>query len=725
MSKKTVEISRYYNRETSWLEFNRRVMDEISYSKNPCLEKVKFLSIFYSNLDEFFMVRVAGKINAVRERIAPTDSPDKLPGKVVLKNIRKKCLEILNDYYDAYHNILIPELKNNNISIINFSDTNRIQSDFLVHYFDNYVFPILTPLAVDPSHPFPFLSNLGLYLAITFDENQFEQFDDTPKIAFVEIPHILPRLIQLPSEEDSFEFILLEDLIKANLDKLFFGLKSENAYPVRITRDLDISLLENDIVDLLQSIKTEVKTREQSEAVRIEISQNAPDILINYLLNELNLNSTDVYKINGPLGLRDFMSLYDLPIDELKYPEFNPRIPPQIIEKKKIFSILREQDLLIHHPYESFYTVLDFLNTAANDKNVLAIKQTLYRTSGDSPIINTLIQAAENGKQVTAVVELKARFDEKNNIIWARRMERAGVNVVYGIIGLKTHAKTSLIVRKEKNRITRYVHLSTGNYNSSTAKVYADLGYLTSNNDIAQDISTLFNILTGFNIFSAGKLKEGFTPPKFKSLFLAPLELRDSFSKLIDEEIRNQKENQNGSIIAKMNALVDQEIIEKLYEASAAGVSIKLLVRGICCLIPNLKGVSENIEVRSIVGRFLEHSRFYVFGNNNNPKVYLGSADWMPRNMDRRIEIVFPVEDEQAKARILSEIIPTYWNDSIKSKVLNNKGTYDKPDPDPSMPQSAHDKFIETARKIGIKSVPYDKAIKESLKLGKRPILIK
>ena len=700
-------------------------MEEITYEKNPILEKVKFLSIFYSNLDEFFMVRVAGKINTVRERIAPTDSPDRLPGKLVLKNIRKKCLDILNEYYNSYHKVLVPELKENNINLIGYKSLNKIQSDFLIHYFDNYVFPILTPLAVDPSHPFPFLSNLGLYLAITFDEGTFEQFDDSPKIAFVEVPHILPRLIQLPSDEDTYEFILLEELIRANLDKLFFGLKSENSYPVRITRDLDISLLENDIVDLLQSIKTEVKTREQSEAVRLEISHDAPDALINYFLNELNLSFNDVYKIDGPLGLRDFISLYELPIDELKYPEFNPRIPPQIIEKKKIFSVLREQDLLIHHPYESFYTILDFLNTAANDKNVLAIKQTLYRTSGDSPIINTLIEAAENGKQVTAVVELKARFDEKNNIIWARRMERAGVNVVYGIIGLKTHAKTSLIVRKEKNRITRYVHLSTGNYNSATAKVYADLGYMTSNNAIAQDISTLFNILTGFNIFSSGKLKEGFISPKFESIFLAPLELRSSFSTLIDEEISNQKKYKNGRIIAKMNALVDRDIIEKLYEASSAGVSIKLLVRGVCCLIPNLPGISENIEVRSIVGRFLEHSRFYVFGNNNNPKVYLGSADWMPRNMDRRIEIVFPVEDEQAKARILSEIIPTYWNDTIKTKILTNKGSYETLEEDSKMPLSAHDKFIETARRIGIKSIPYDKAIKESLKLGKRPILIK
>ena len=419
------------------------------------------------------------------------------------------------------------------------------------------------------------------------------------------------------------------------------------------------------------------------------------------------------------------MSLYSLPLDELKYPQFNPRIPPQVLEKRKVFSILREQDILIHHPYESFYTVLDFLTTAANDKNVLAIKQTLYRTSGDSPIINALIQAAENGKQVTAIVELKARFDEKNNIIWARRMERAGVNVVYGIIGLKTHAKTSLIVRKEKGRINRYVHLSTGNYNSQTAKMYVDLGYFTSNSSIAQDISTLFNILTGFNIFSSGKLKEGFTAPNFNSLLVAPLDLRTKFLGLIDDEIKNQKQHQNGSIIAKMNALIDREIIEKLYEASQAGVSIRLIVRGICCLVPDIPGISENIEVRSIIGRFLEHSRFYVFGNNNDPKVYLGSADWMPRNMDRRIEIIFPVLDEESKVRILSEIIPTYWNDFIKSKVLTQDGTYHSLEADPDMPLSSHDKFIEIARKIGIKSIPYDKAIKESLKLGKKANIIK
>ncbi|MFY7928208.1 MAG: polyphosphate kinase 1, partial [Oligoflexus sp.] len=480
---------------------------------------------------------------------------------------------------------------------------------------------------------------------------------ESPAIAFVEVPSILPRLITVPQNSSGHRYVLLEDLITANLDSLFFGMPMKAAFPIRITRNLDYTLLESEVTDLMSSIQTEVKAREQAEVVRLELTQGLPHELRVFLQRRFSLEPSDIYEVPGPLALNDLNQLYELDGEGWHYEPFNPRLPARMQGSRPIFSLIREADLMLHHPFESFYAVIELLHAAAWDPDVLAIKQTLYRTSGDSPIIDALIQAAEQGKQVTAVVELKARFDEHNNIVWARRMERAGVHVVYGFIGLKTHCKMTLIVRREDKRLQRYVHLSTGNYNSSTARHYVDIGYITTRPDIADDASLLFNLLTGFNMLSHTDAQLAPLPAPMRKLILAPLYLREALCQMIDREIAAHEATGQGLIIAKMNALVDPLLIDKLYQASQVGVEIRLIVRGICCLRPQVPGLSETIEVRSIVGRFLEHSRIFYFHNQGQKDIYLGSADWMQRNMDRRIEIVFPVEDATARDRLLYEIL--------------------------------------------------------------------
>ncbi len=708
--------NRFLNRELSWLQFNKRVLEEAKCKTTALLEKVKFLSIFSTNLDEFFMVRVAGLKKTQSEDIRVSDSPDSMPQTKVLELIHQQAKKDVEDSYQFLESELIPALNDHGIAIEEYSSLKSDQKIEMNRYFKESIYPVLTPLAVDPAHPFPFLKNLGIYLLIEFevslDANRLQP------IAFVEIPTVLPRLVPIKSDDNEYSYILLEDLIAEHLDTLFLGFSINDVFPLKVTRNLDFTLLESEVVDLLKSVQREVKNRQQADAVRLEISDSASPQIIDYIISKLDLSPSDVYRNPSIIGIDCMRQLLTLPLEELKGPSFNPRIPHQLKGTADIFSVISEEDLLIHHPYESFYTVVEFLYSAANDPEVLAIKQTLYRTSGDSPIIDALIHAAESGKHVTAVVELKARFDERNNIFWARRMERAGVNVVYGFIGLKTHAKATLVVRREGTKISRYSHLSTGNYNPQTAASYVDIGLITSNDEIGQDISILFNLLTGFNIMTGEHQALGSVYPNLNHVIIAPLNLRSRFIELIEDEIESHLKNGNGYIMAKMNALVDKYIIEALYKASQEGVRIKLIVRGICCLRPKIKNLSENIEVISIIDRFLEHSRIYHFHNNGNDLVFLGSADWMPRNMERRIEIIYPVLNKNASERILKEIIPTYWRDNIKSWSLRPDGTYHKKPLAGKIDFRAQYKFIEQIREQGLKSIPYQKAIKH--KAGKR-----
>lgn len=711
----------FFNRELSWLDFNQRVLEEASFADTPVLEKVKFLTIFSSNLDEFFMVRVAGLKKTLREHIEITDSPDDLHPREVLRAVKQKTDRLVGDAYEILFNVVVPGLEKAGIRIEAYSALPKTRQKYLTDYFHQSVFPVLTPLAVDPAHPIPFLSNLKLYLLVSFEPET--EHAEHPPLAFVEIPEVLPRLVPV-SPESGTEFVFLEDLIAEHLESLFLGFAIQAVTPVKITRDLDFTLLENEVVDLLASIEKEVKNREQSEAVRLEVSDQAPDEILQYLKKVMGLKKDDVYLVPGPVDLKGFASLCQLPLSHHKDPPFNPRIPPQFKGTRPIFTLISEQDLIIHHPYESFYTVVEFLSAAAQDPGVLAIKQTLYRTSGDSPVIDALIQAAENGKHVTAVVELKARFDESNNIVWARRMERSGVNVVYGFVGLKTHGKVTLVVRKEGERIKRYVHFSTGNYNSATARTYVDIGLMTANPGIGHDISTVFNLLTGFNILTNEYRSRSFMYPDFREIALAPLNLRESFLTMIERETAAAREGGRAEIIGKMNALVDRQIIEKLYEASNAGVRITLLVRGVCCLVPGVPGMSKNIKVLSILDRFLEHSRIYLFHAGGQRKLYLSSADWMPRNMERRVEILLPVLDGSAKERIEKEILGTYLRDNVKARYLDAKGNYrSRPVPAGETPIRCQQEFIDIAREQGLKSIPYEKAIRHNpRKRGMRPL---
>ncbi|MES2745309.1 MAG: polyphosphate kinase 1 [Bdellovibrionota bacterium] len=708
---------RTLNRELSWLAFNQRVLDESRRERTPLLERVKFLTIFYNNLDEFFMVRVAGKKRALKEGIRQVDDQDSGSIQDNLAAIHTKARELVTEFYSTFQRSLLPHLAQGNIHLHRIHTLSDSQRSALYQYYKTSVLPVLTPLAVDPAHPFPFLGNRKLYLLVTFDA----RIPGMPgPIAFVEVPGVLNRLIPVNMDVPGYNYVLLEDLISEHLGELFFGLPMKAAFPIRVTRNLDINLLESEVVDLLSTIQTELKIREQAEAVRLEYAQDLPRELLDLIEKKLGLEDGDTYECPGPLAMADLNALYELNGEGWKYPAFNPRLPQRMKGNRSIFSLIREADLMLHHPYDSFYAIIELLHEAAWDSDVLAIKQTLYRTSGDSPIIDALILAAEQGKQVTAVVELKARFDESNNIVWARRMERAGVHVVYGFIGLKTHSKMTLIVRRENRKLARYVHLSTGNYNSTTARHYVDIGYLTARPEFGDDVTLLFNILTGFNIM--GRSASELNPPSpMKTLIVAPLYMRDHLLGLIQREIDEQKAGGKGLIIAKMNALVDRRLIEKLYEASVAGVEIRLHVRSICCLRPGVPGLSETIEVHSVVGRFLEHSRIFYFRNRGKDDIYLGSADWMPRNMDRRIEVVFPVEDAEARRQIIHEILPTYWADTENSWKLDADGTYHRVDTQPQI-VDCHQNFIEIARKQGIKSLPYDKAIRHDLRMNGRPV---
>jgi polyphosphate kinase len=703
--------TRYFNRERSWLEFNARVLDEALDPKTPLLERLRFLAIFTSNLDEFFMVRVAGLLKMREEGLVASDSPEEIDSSALIGTLRIRTTELLEAQYRCFEETLT-ELQKHDVKISKISELTKDERKFVAQYFRDSIFPVLTPLAYDAAHPFPFLSNLSLYLIVQPDLQQTPD-ESLPKICFVEIPSILPRLIRLPGSERSFHYVCIDDMIAEHIDDLFLGIKVKNSGLVRVTRNLDYTLLENEVVDLLKSMTKEMVLRQQQEVVRLEYQRGMPVELVELIRGKIQVPSENIFQIPAPMHIPSFSVLCHLNLPELKFESFNPRLPARFELSDDIFELISQEDILVHHPYESFYAVTEFLKTAAQDPQVLAIKQMLYRTGGDSPVLQALIDAAAFGKHVTAVVELKARFDEKNNIGWARELERAGVNVVFGFVDLKTHSKATLVVRREGNELKRYAHLSTGNYNSVTARLYTDVGLFTKDVRLCEDVSQLFNLVTGVNVIRFGRvagLPSG--SPQFNDMAIAPMNLRQRILQLIDREIQVASQGRPARMIAKMNALVDKELIDKLYEASAAGVKIQLIIRGICCLRPNDPVLSQNIEVISIIDRFLEHSRIYYFAAGGLDEVYLSSADWMPRNMDRRVEAFFPIKNSNIKRRLVDEILTICLADNVKARVLQHDGRYVLRVPGVGAEAlRSQAKFIEIARAAGLKSIPYDKAM--------------
>uniref|UniRef100_A0A832DIW7 Polyphosphate kinase n=1 Tax=Ignavibacterium album TaxID=591197 RepID=A0A832DIW7_9BACT len=668
--KKYGKPENFINRDLSWIEFNRRVLQEALNPDLPLLEKVKFVSIFSSNLDEFYMIRVSG----IKEQIAANvlePSIDGLTPREQLQKIEKALQPLLKQLYDLWLNSIVPSLRENNIFLHEYNELSKEEKKTLNDYFKKEIFPVLTPLAFDPGRPFPYISNLSLSIAVLIRKPNGENH-----FARVKVPNILPRLLQIddivePNKRKNSNgnftarFVWLGDLIKENIHLLFPGMEIIETHKFRITRDTDIELQEDEADDLLSVIEENIRQRRFGSVVRLEVAHKMPDFMLETLMENLQITKDDVHQVDGPLGLSDVMILYKLPVHHLKEKPFYPVIPKELNEEEDLFSVIRQRDILLHHPFHSFTPVVDFIKKAAADPDVLAIKQTLYRVGTDSPIVKALIEAADRGKQVAVLVELKARFDEENNIYWARELEKVGVHVVYGLVGLKTHAKMTLIVRKEFDGVKRYVHLSTGNYNTVTAKLYTDIGLFTCNEDICSDVSDVFNFLTGYS-----------QQKDFKKLVVSPLHTREKILKLIAREISHKKEGKPANIIMKMNSLVDPPIIAALYEASNAGVKIDLIVRGVCSLIPGVKGLSENIRVISIVGRFLEHSRIFYFFNNGNEEIYLSSADMMQRNLDRRVEVTFPIEDKKLKEEIINNILNIYLKDNVKARMLYPDGTY-------------------------------------------------
>jgi polyphosphate kinase len=699
----------YFNRELSWLEFNYRVLHEAIDSRTPLLERLKFIAIFSSNLDEFFMVRVAGLKKQVEAGVTQLTPDGRTPNEQ-LEAIRERLIPHVKEQDNLFEYTLRNQLILEGIHLINYVDLNQEQRTYLHQYFEEHIFPVLTPLAVDPSHPFPYISNLSLNLAVVLRDPD----TDEELFARVKVPKVLPRFLPLPKElrqqqgnkPSLWTGVPLEQIIAHNLESLFPGMIIQECYPFRLTRNADLSVEEDEADDLLLAIEEELRKRRVGKsAVRLEIHASTPEPIRTRLMGDLGLEEMDVYDIEGLLGLKDLMSFLSLPCPELKDPPWNPVIPPHLQrvkdivsgdenssiqqEGEDIFTLIRQADLLVHHPYQSFSaSVQQFIAQAACDSDVLAIKMTLYRTSGDSPLINALITAAENGKQVAVLVELKARFDEENNIIWARRLEQAGVHVVYGLVGLKTHTKTLLVVRQEGNKIRRYVHIGTGNYNPKTAKLYTDLGLLSCRQELGEDLTDLFNFLTGYSRQKA-----------YRNLLVAPVNMRERMVAMIRREAEHCRKGGSGRIVAKMNALVDREMIVNLYEASQAGVKIDLIVRGICCLRPGIPGISDNIQVISIVGRFLEHSRIYYFHNSGKEEVYIGSADWMSRNLSRRVEAIVAIEDVNI-AQELQEILGILLSDNCQAWELQSDGSYLQRHPaDSQREESAQKIFMEMALK--------------------------
>lgn len=655
------------NRELSWLEFNKRILNEVVDKNNLLFERMKFLSITASNLDEFFMVRVASLMDMVHAGYKKTDIAG-MTAKEQLEAILPEAKEFMGDQYKIWNRSLLPQLEKIGLHFIkHHEDLNKEQKRFADEYFMRNVYPVLTPMAVDSSRPFPLIQNKSLNIGALIKDKKNEGVVD---IATVQVPNVLPRIVKLPSEDDGTTIILLEEIIERNLDKLFLNYTILSAHPYRVMRNADLTIDEDEAADLLKEIEKQIKKRQWGEVIRLEVADTMDKRLEKKLAEQLNVDSNYVYKIKGPLDLTFLMKAYGLQgFDNYKIPKFTPQPVPGVDKDRGIFEQIREHDILLHHPYYEFTPVIDFISQAAKDPDVLAIKQTLYRVSGNSPIVAALAKAAENGKQVTVLVELKARFDEENNIGWARMLEKAGCHVIYGLVGLKTHSKIALVVRREEDGIRRYVHLGTGNYNDVTAKLYTDTGLLTCNDAIGEDATAVFNMLSGYS-----------EPPAWNKLMVAPIWLKDRFLALINRETENAKKGKPARIVAKMNSLCDPMIIEALYKASSTGVKIDLIVRGICCLKTGIPGISENIVVRSIVGDYLEHARIFYFYNDGAEDVFMGSADWMPRNLDKRVEITFPVEDEKLKQSVIG-ILRLQLADTLKAHILMpNSRRYEKQD---------------------------------------------
>ena len=679
----------YENRELSWLKFDGRVLNEARDKSIPLLERLKFVSITSSNLDEFFMVRVASLKDMVHANYKKKDIAG-MTASEQLAAINEKTRELVGLQYSTYNRSLIPLLNKNHIYIVDeFEKLTEEQSRFVDRYFEENVYPVLTPMAVDASRPFPLIRNKTLNIAALLSRKKGKEKKEGEEVEFatVQVPSVLPRLVQIPSSEpEEKTFILLEQIIEKNIDKLFLSYEIRCACPYRVMRNADLTIDEDEASDLLKEIQKQLKMRQWGEVIRLEVEEGIDETLLQFLKTELKVAEEDVFSIEGPIDLTFLMKMYGMEgCDELRYKPYTPQRVPQIEPGSDIFAAIRKGDILLHHPYQTFDPVVDFIRQAALDKNVLAIKQTLYRVSGNSPIIASLAMAAENGKQVSVLVELKARFDEENNIVWAKKLEQAGCHVIYGLVGLKTHSKIALVVRREEDGIRRYVHLGTGNYNDSTAKLYTDCGIFTCQEAIGEDATAVFNMLSGYS-----------EPLSWNELALAPLWLRTKFMRLIERETKHAREGKPAKIIAKMNSLCDAGIIAALYEASAAGTKIQLIVRGICCLKVGIPGVSDNIEVRSIVGNFLEHSRIFYFYNDGEEEVYMGSADWMPRNLDRRVEILFPVLDENIRRQVM-HILEVELEDNTKAHFLQADGTYEKMDKRGKVLVNSQEQFCKEA----------------------------
>ena len=656
----------FFNRELSLLEFHGRVLEEALDESNPLLERLKFLSIFSSNLDEFFMIRVSGLKEEMDHEVDL--SPDGLTPAQQLAKSREWILKLIAEQARCLREDVLPGLADAGIAVVSYDSLSRHEHERLQHYFTEKVFPLLTPLAVDPSHPFPYVSPLSLNLALMVDPPENMKLISSRKLidrSFVRIkvPSAVPRLV--PVGASNSRFVLVEEIIEANIKALFPEMRPGPCYRFRVTRDADIEIREEEAHDLLSVLQAELRRRRFGMPVRLEVSPDMPDEIIEYLTSSLSLDGDDVYKFDGPLNIQDLMVLYDIDRPDLKDAPFSPRVPEWFASQDNIFEAIKEGDRLLHHPYDSYECVTEFINKAVDDEDVVAIKICLYRTGPESPIPPALIRAAEQGKQVTALIELKARFDEEHNIEWAQKLDEAGVHVVYGILGLKTHGKLTLVVRREGEALKRYVHIASGNYNPTTSCTYTDLGLFTVDDAIGRDATELFNYLTGFS-----------EQRHYRKLMVAPVELREKISALLDREIEHKRMGRPARIIAKFNRLADLQIIEKLYEVSCAGVQVDLIVRGICMLRPGIPGLSENIRVRSIVGRFLEHSRVFWFANGGHDEVYIGSADLMTRNLNHRIEVVAPVSDRNAKRFLRDVLLDTYLTDNTKARELQPDGRY-------------------------------------------------
>ena len=657
--------NRLLNRELSLVEFFRQVLDEGLDNRNPLLERLRFLTIFSSIVDEFFMVRVSGLLESVEEGWAHP-SPDGLTADEQLAEIRRRLGPMFDEQSRVIKDEIIPALNAEGIVLASLGSLSVAERVELDQFFAEQVFPVLTPMAVDPAHPFPYISGLSLNLGLMVEapsQNGSSPGSSAARFVRLKIPPVLPGLIRVG--DSSAKFVFLSDLVSANLATLFPGMQAGEPHPFRITRDADVDVREDEADDLLRALQQELRRRRFGAPVRLEVAATMPQQMVDYLADSLGLNAASVYRVDGPLNVADFLPLCELNRPDLKFRRLPAIIPARLRTRRSVFDVIKDGDVLLHHPYTAYSAVTSFIRSAATDKDVLAIKICLYRTGQQSEIAEALIQAAEMGKQVTALIELKARFDEENNIEWARRLEHAGVHVVYGLLGLKTHCKLTLVVRREGEALRRYVHIATGNYNPTSSCTYTDLGLFTADQDIAADASEFFNYLTGYS-----------RQAEYRKLFVAPVNLREKLMQLIRRETDNAKAGKPARIIAKLNRLADATVIDSLYEASNAGVQIDLIVRGICMLRPGVPGLSENIRVRSVVGRFLEHSRVFCFLNDGDEEIYMGSADWMFRNLNRRVEVVCPITDPKLKKYLKDEVLSTYLRDSVNARELAADGSY-------------------------------------------------